>query len=86
MTRQEVYTVLDGERAFQDEMSQRTDRPDMIEEMHVGDILSAIQYNLSLATKAWYHGSVPHSDAIGYLRKIAALCIKAGETHGMPSR
>ena len=86
MKREDVYKALDSERAYQDEMSQRSDRPDMIEEMHIGDILSAIYYNLGFANAAWYQGSVPHQDAMQYLRKIGALCVKAGETYGMKDR
>lgn len=86
MKREDVYKALDSERAYQDEMSQRSDRPDMIEEMHIGDILSAINYNFNLATTNWYQGSVPHETAMQYLRKIGALCIKAGETYGMKER
>jgi len=86
MDRSEVYEVIDTERDFQNEMTLRDDRPDMIKELHVGDTLSAIQYNLDLARKAWYHGSEPHEGAMEYLRKIAGLCVQAGENYEMPLR
>ncbi len=54
MKRQEVFDVISAERDFQDEMSSSPNRPDMIEDLHMGDILSAIQYNLNEATKVWY--------------------------------
>lgn len=84
--RQQIYDAIDTERDFQDEMTSRTDRPDIIENMHVGDILSAIQYNLNQASAAWYKGSTPHPESMHFLRKIAGLCVKAGEINGMPPR
>jgi hypothetical protein len=86
MKRELVYNAIDSERAYQDEMSSRDNRPDMIEDMHLGDILSAISYNLNLANAAWYKGSFPYQESMEYIRKIAALCVKAGEMNGMPLR
>jgi hypothetical protein len=86
MERKELYKAIDTERQFQIDMTAKESRPDMIEDLHVGDTLSAIQYNLDLARKAWYHGSTPHQGAMDYLRKIAGLCVQAGEKNGMPNR
>ena len=86
MKREDVYKAFDSERAYQDEMSQRSDRPDMIEDMHMGDILSAIQYNLTLANGWWYQEATPYPKTTDILRKIGALCTKAGETYGMKGR
>ena len=86
MERQEVYKVLDTERDYQEEMTADKTRPDMIEDLHIGDTLSAIEHNLKKARDEWYKGAVPHQEAIMYLRKIAGLCVQAGEKHGMPRR
>jgi len=86
MKREDVYKALDSERDYQDEMSKSVFRPDMIEDMHIGDILSAIEHNLTLARAAWYKGFVPHPEAMTFLRKIGGLCVKAGESYGMSSR
>ena len=86
MDRSEVYEAIDSERNFHNVMTLREDRPDMIKELHIGDTISAIEYNLDLARKAWYHGSEPHEGAMEYLRKIAGLVVQAGETYGMPDR
>ena len=86
MNRQDVYKVIDTERDFQNDMVADDNRPDMIEDLHVGDTLSAIQYNLDLARKNWYHGATPHEGAMDHLRKIAALCVQAGENFDMPER
>ncbi len=82
----EVYDAVDSERKFQDKMTADLTRPDMIEDFHLGDALSAIQYNLRKAEEAWYISAKPHTDAMKYLRKIAALCVKQGEKEGMPKR
>ena len=42
MKREEVYKVIDTERDFQEKMVADSSRPDMIEDLHVGDVLSAI--------------------------------------------
>lgn len=86
MKRLKIYQAIDSERNYQDEMTKRNDRPDMIDDLHVGDTLAAIQYNLSQANAVWYKGAAPHTETMQYLRKIAALCVKAGETYGMPER
>lgn len=82
----EVIDAIVGERNFQDEMVANTDRPDMIEDLHVGDTIAAMQYNLDLARVAWYQGSAPHQGAMEYLRKVCALGVQAGEKYGMPPR
>jgi hypothetical protein len=86
MNRLKVYQAIDTEREFQNELTENSKRPDMIEDFHVGDALSAIRYNLNKAEDCWYIGSTPHQDAITYLRKIAAICVNIGEKYGMPSR
>lgn len=84
--RQAVYAAIDSERAYQDKLTDDSSRPDMIEDFHVGDALTAIRINLAKAEEAWYKGSVPHHASIEFLRKIAGICVKVGETYGMPSR
>ena len=86
MDRDIVFKVIDDEREYQDDTSSSLDRPDMKRNMTTGDILCAIEFNLDAAKKEWYRDSYPHKQTIEYLRKIAALCVKAGEDFGMPER
>lgn len=86
MKRDDVFKAIDEERAYQEASAADDERPDMVPQLSVGDTLTAIQYNLAKANEAWYIGSVPHKEAMQYLRKIAALCVQAGEHHGMPRR
>jgi hypothetical protein len=83
---QEVFDVIKGEREYQDRMVQKNNRPDMVEDLHVGDTLTAIRHNLTKAEEAWYKGSTPHPETMGYLRKVAGLIVQAGENFGMPTR
>lgn len=86
MTRGNVFRAINDEREFQNSLIADPSRPDMIPDLHVGDTLAAIQVNLNKALSAWYIGSMPHQDTMKYLRKIAALCVQAGENYGMPTR
>ena len=86
MKQEYVFMAIKTERDYQDKMTANPERPDMIDDLHIGDTLAAITYNLNKAHDAWYKGSVPHLDTLEYLRNIAALCVKAGETYGMPAR
>lgn len=81
-----ILNTVKGEREYQRRLSRQTTRPDMVQKMTIGDTLSAIQYNLDRARQEWYVGSDPHPDAMAYLRKVAALCVQAGEVYGMPER
>lgn len=86
MNREEVYAAIDTEREYQDRSIANPLRPDMISDLHVGDTIAAIQYNLNKALDAWYIGSNPHIDAMIYLRKVAGLVVQAAEKYGMASR
>ncbi len=82
----EVYDAIDTERQYQDKLTADPNRPEMIEDFHLGDALAAIDFNLRKAQDMWYVSKKPHTLALKYLRKIAALCVKQGEVHGMPKR
>lgn len=86
MSREEVFGVLSNERDFQNQAVRDPSRPDMIEDFHVGDGLTAINYNLRKAEEAWYKGAVPHTEAMDYLRKVAGIIVQLGERYGIPER
>jgi hypothetical protein len=86
LTEEQVFNILSGERRFQKKMVADPSRPDMIEDFHVGDGLTAINYNLRKAEEAWYKGAVPHKEAMEYLRKVAGIVVQLGERYGMPER
>lgn len=84
--RNNIYDVINGELDYQNSLTKNEDRPDMIEDFHLGDALSAMQYNLDKAREAWYSHSKPHVGAMGYIRKIVALGVRMGLLNGIPPR
>jgi hypothetical protein len=86
MTREQVYKAIDTEREYQRSLVNDPGRPDIRWDMHIGDHLTAIQYNLQQAINAWYKDSGSYPATMEYLRKIAGLCVQAGEIFGMPDR
>lgn len=86
MTRAEVYTAIDSERTYQDAMTERADRPDMVADMPLSSILLAMERLLHDARHQWYSESEPYEETMHLVRKVAGLAVKAGEQHGMPSR
>lgn len=85
---QKVYNAIAGEREFQNIMTMKSDRPDMVEDFDIGKALSAIRVNLRKAEDAWYIDSEENNyqNTMEYLRKVAAICVSQGERYGMPER
>lgn len=86
MNRKDVYKALDSERDYQDAMTASEDRPDMVENLSLGDKLLAMQHCLDQARTTWYYGLNNHQDTMEFVRKIGGLAVKAGEEHEMPQR
>lgn len=86
MERKEVYQAIDSERAYQDEMTRRSDRPDMIEDFRIGDALSALQRLTAGAHDIWYEDYEPYENTMEVIRKIAGVAVKMGERYGMRER
>ena len=85
MNREEVYEVIDTERDYQ-EKGKEDQTSHIVEDFNLGDAITAIDYNLTLAKVTWYQNQTPHPAAMKYLRKIAAICVSMGEKYGMPKR
>lgn len=86
MLREAVYMAIGSEREYQDAMTERSDRADMLDDMPLPAILLAIDKILCDAKTSWYKDSDPYADTMQHVRKIAGLCVKAGEKYGMESR
>jgi hypothetical protein len=86
MKRDEVYKVIDTERDYQEEMIRNEYKPDIIDDLHLGDTIAAMQYNLDKAREEWYKNAVPHVTSMEYIRKICALGVQIAEKQGMPVR
>jgi hypothetical protein len=84
--RASTYAAINSERDYQDAMTSRTDRPDMIDPMPLPAILLAMEKCLLDARTRWYSDAAPYQDTMQHVRKIAGLAVKAGERYGMPPR
>ena len=85
MKRKEVIKAIESERDFQIKMEDK-ENTHIVSSLNMGGILTAIQYNLAKAQAEWYNEVHPYKNTTTLLRKIAALCLKAGEDYGMENR
>lgn len=88
MTREEVYTAIDSERDYQLKMwsdyqndDNTTDNP-----LTIGENLVLIQSYLNKPMEAWVLEKKPCINTLDNIRKIAGICVRTGEQHGMPKR
>jgi hypothetical protein len=86
MSREDVYKAIDTERDYQEKLIRDPSRPGMVEDLSLGDILTAMRHNLAKAEASWYAEADPHTETMTYLRKVGALAVQAGEVNGMPIR
>jgi hypothetical protein len=85
-SRELVYRTIDGERDYQDAASADPARPDMVQQMSMGEIILAAEHALAEARRAWYSDSRPYPATIEYLRKVGGLVVKAMEQFGVVER
>ena len=83
MNRKEVYGVIDKELGTQKKSIGYTHHH---KEAHIADTLTAVKYNLEQAMVSWHLEVNQHDATMEYLKRIAALCIKAGEEFGMKNK
>ena len=86
-SRQEVYAVIDGERAYQDDIiANNPTRHDATDHQHpVGSFLTMMDTYLRRAQDAWTD-KAGHDPALEVIRKIAAIAVQCMERHGAPPR
>lgn len=82
MNRAEVYLLIDGERAYQDNLE--SDRTDFSNHT-VGDYITMLTAYTRKAQDAWTNnpGTLP---ALDVMRKIAGIAVHCMEDHGAPGR
>ncbi len=85
MKREEVFETINQEREHQLKFED-TASSHIVSTLNMGGILSAIQYNLNQANSTWYKEKEPYTETTAFLRKIGALCVKAGEDYNMTKR
>jgi hypothetical protein len=85
MKRDEVIDVVKQELEYQSSLED-CENSHIVSTINMGGILTAIQHNLTKAQAEWYYEKEPYAKTSDLLRKIAALCIKAGELYNMTKR
>jgi hypothetical protein len=83
--RSEVYSVIDGERAYQDGGKGNAKRHDGMPKMTPGEFLLCMEKCLADARDAWYKPD-GGKNALPFIRKVAALGVQAMEHYGAPRR
>ena len=86
MEREQVLSIISDERNYQEKLAADLDRPDVHSDMTMGEILLAMKHNLDRAIISWYSRPYPYTEPMNFVRKVAALAVKAGETFEMPER
>jgi len=75
MKRQDVYKLIDGERAYQDSLSStRTDGRNHV----VGEYIVMLQHYMQKAIDAWTMNP-GDTEALKVIRKMAGICVKCME-------
>lgn len=84
MEREKVYSILDGERAYQNTVrkdNENETRQD--EEKPVADFILYMDHTLNKAKDAIY---TLDEEALSLIRKVTALGVATGEAFGFPER
>lgn len=85
ISRSDVFNIINTEREYQLKFEDK-ENSHIVSSLNMGGILTAIQHNLNKAQNEWYNEKDPYVKTSDFLRKIAALCVKAGEDYGMTER
>jgi hypothetical protein len=80
--RSEIYSVIDGERDYQDTLGPNRTAG---KEHQVGSYLLMLNEYVAKAQRAWTDGAGDVA-ALDVIRKIAGICVRCMEVHGMPHR
>ena len=84
MKREDVYKLIDGERAYQDGLG--TDRvEDNRQQRTVCEELVLLQVYVQRAMVVWAN-TPGDSEAEGMMRKIAGIAVRCMENHDAPGR
>jgi hypothetical protein len=82
MNRTDVYKLIDGERAYQEDLS--SDRSDGVDRT-VGDYITMMGYYYNEMVKQWTMNP-GNEEALNVMRKIAGIAVHCMEDHGAPPR
>lgn len=84
-SRAEVFSAIDGERAYQDAGQGNARRHEGRPEMNPGECILCIEHLVHEARKAWYKPD-GGTACLPHIRKLAAVAVQCMENHGAPER
>lgn len=84
--RTEVYTAIDSERAYQDDLWRDPAHREHTNPLSIGEFLLLIEEYTMKARKDWSEESKPEFNALHGIRKIAGIAVNCMEQHGAPQR
>lgn len=85
MNREDVYKLIDGERAYQD-TAWASNNPTSVQPLTIGEELLLLEVYVRDAIDQWKFEPRPEVKTAALIRKIGAIAVRAMETHGAPSR
>lgn len=83
--REIVYSVIDGERNYQDAGQGNAERHEGMPDMTPGEIILCMEKLLDDARRTWYSPNGGKA-CLHDIRKIAAMGVQCMELHGAPHR
>jgi hypothetical protein len=84
MKREEVYALIDGERAYQDSFVTERFRHSEADRSVSSELLMLEEY-VARARKAWVDNKGDQA-ALAVIRKVAGIAVRCMENHGAPMR
>jgi hypothetical protein len=85
INRSDVYSVIDGERAYQDAGQGNALRHEDMPGMTPGEFILCMEKCLADARNEWYKPEGGKT-SLAFIRKVTALGVQAMERHGAPRR
>lgn len=85
VSRNRVYAVIDGERAYQIDQKGNAKRHEGQPEMTPGEQILCLEHLVLEARKAWYQPD-GGTACLPHIRKLAAIAVQCMELHGAPVR
>jgi hypothetical protein len=86
MNREDVYKLIDTERAYQDRIWQDQENPGQPNPLSIGEVVLLIEEYTAKARAQWTIEKKPEVDTMDIIRKIAGVTVRAMEQHGARPR
>lgn len=84
-SRAEVFSAIDGERAYQDEGRGNAKRHEGSPVMNPGECILCLEHLVVEARNAWYKPDGGKA-CLPHIRKLAAVAVQCMENYGAPER